>query len=138
MMRTIASIIFWTVLALSVGGFLAGYVALKVARVSPQPGLTYAMFAAHWLATIAACVLAFQCSFPSIQHRFWAGVVLSILAIGSSCWGLTRIHITWSQTVNGQLRWRFDSGWFFTASLVLGVLALVYTLWKRWRSFVNN
>ena len=134
-MRKAASILLWTVLTLSVGFFMAGYFALHVALVSPHPGLTYAMFTLHWLATIVACMLAFGWSFSSIQPRLWVGVVLSITAIGSSYWGLTRIHIIWSQTVNGHLQWRFDFGWFFTAPLVLGVLALAYTLWRRWRSF---
>jgi hypothetical protein len=134
-MKRIASMIFWTVLVLSVGFFIAGYFALNVAQVPPHPGLTYGMFTSHWLATVAASVLAFRWSFPSIHRRFWTGGVLSIMAIGSSYWGLTRIHIDWSQTVNGHLQWRFDSGWFFTASLVLGLLALAHSLWKRWKSF---
>jgi hypothetical protein len=134
-MRKIAAMIVWTVLALSVGVFLAGYVVLKVAQIPPPPGLTYGMLTLHWLASMAAAVLAFGWSFPSMHRPFWTGVVLSLLAIGSSYWGLTRIHIDWSQTVNGHLQWRFDSGWLFTASLVLGVLALAHTLWKSWRSF---
>jgi hypothetical protein len=133
-MTKLASIIVWTVLALSVGVFIAGYVFLSVARVPPHAGLTYGMFASHWLATIAACVLAFGWSLSSVHRRVWSGVILSILAMASSCWGLTRIHIDWSQTVNGHLQWRFDSGWFFTASLILSVLALAHALWKGWKS----
>jgi hypothetical protein len=90
--------------------------------------------AAQWLITIVACVFALYWSCIGNPRRFWLGVILTISAIVSSYLGLTRFHITGSQTVNGQLQWRLDSNWFFTASLVLGVLALALTLWKRWRS----
>jgi len=86
-----------------------------------------------WLITLAAGLLALRWSFLGGDRRFLAGVILSALAIASSYLGVTRLRITGSQTVNGHLRWRIDSKWFFMASLVLGVVALAHTLWKKWK-----
>ena len=85
----------------------------------------------HWLLTIAACALVFIWSFS--RRRFWPCIILSVLAFLSSYYGVTRIRITSSQTVNGHLQYYIDSRWFFMASLVFSILALAYTLWKRWR-----
>src|SRR5262245_11708091 len=85
----------------------------------------------YWLITLAASVLAFRWSFTSIQRRFWLCVGLSVASIIGSCWALTRLHLAWSQTVNGERQWLVDSNWFFTLTLVLGALALVSTLWQR-------
>ena len=132
-MRKIASIILWTVFALSVGLFMAGFFAIRVVHIIPDAGVIYGMLALHWLATITACVLAFLWSFSSIQRRFRFSLGLSLLALASSWWGFTCIRISWTQTTNGQSQCLFDSRWFFTASLVLASFALVLTLWKRWR-----
>jgi len=86
----------------------------------------------HWLLTVAAGALVFIWSF--FRRRFWPCIVLSVLAFLSSYYGVTRIRITSSQTVNGHLRYYIDSRWFFIASLVFSLLALAYTLWKRWRA----
>jgi hypothetical protein len=86
----------------------------------------------HWLLTIAACVLVFFWSVS--RRRFWPCIIFAFLAFLSSYYGVTRISIVSSQTVNGHLQYRIDSKWFFTASLMLSLLALAYTLWKRWRA----
>ena len=114
-MRKIGSIILWTVFALSVGLFMAGFFAIRVAHIIPQAGLIYGMLAVHWLATVAACVLTLLLSTSTIQRRVWFSFGLSLLA------------------VNGRSQCLFDSRWFFTASLLLATFALVFTLWKRWR-----
>jgi len=85
----------------------------------------------HWLLTVAACVLV--CIWSRSRRRFWPCIILSVLAFLSSYYGVTRIRVTSSQTVNGHLQYYIDSRWFFIASLVLSVLALAYTLWKKWR-----
>jgi hypothetical protein len=87
-----------------------------------------------WLMSIVACVLALRWSFLSMQGRFWPAVILSSLAVVIGYLGITRIHIIHSQTVNGQLQWHFDSRWFFLVPLLLGALALIYTIWKGQRS----
>jgi hypothetical protein len=71
----------------------------------------------HWLLTIAACVLVFVWSVS--RRRFWPCIIFSVLAFLSSYYGVTRISIVSSQTVNGHLQYRIDSKWFFTASLML-------------------
>lgn len=92
-----------------------------------------AVAAVHWLITMVACLVVFRWSFSSIRRRFWPAVIVSAATLFSSYWGLTRVRFAWSQTVNGHLQWRIDSRWFFTTSLVLGVSALIYALWRRWR-----
>jgi hypothetical protein len=82
-----------------------------------------------WLLSVVACVLALRWS--SIPRRFWAAIILSGVALIIGYLGITRFHVVASETVNGQLRWRFDSKWFFIATLVLGAITLGYTLWKR-------
>jgi hypothetical protein len=88
------------------------------------------VIATLWLAGVAACVLAFRWSFVANRRRFWPAVILSILALVIGYLGLTRFRVSASKTVNGVVQWRFDSKWFFIGSLLLGALALVYTLWK--------
>ncbi len=132
-MLRIASIVGWAALVLLVCFFVAGYLALNVLHVPPHPGLTYAMFTAHWLATIGACVLALRWSFSSAQARFYLSLTLSFLAMASSYWGLKCIHISTTQIVNGRFQRQFDSQWFFTASVILATFALVFTLWKKGR-----
>jgi hypothetical protein len=127
------SIMLWAVFALSVGFFSAAYFALHVVRVPVFPGLIHGMFATHWLATIAASLLAFQLSSSFIQRRFWVSLILSLFATASSYWGLTFVSISTTRTMNGQSQTIFDSRWFFAGSIVLATLAFGFTLWKRWR-----
>src|SRR5678816_551870 len=85
-----------------------------------------------WLLSIVACVMALRWS--SVPSRFWAAIILSGVALIIGYLGMTRFHIVASETVNGQLRWRFDSRWFFIATLIFGAFTLAYTIWKRTRS----
>ena len=123
----------WIVLALLIGFFAAGWLALHIAHVSPQPNLTFAMFWAHWLVTVGACVPAILWSLSSTRRRFWLGLVLSLFAMMSSYWGLTCIRIISTQETNGRVRCVFDSRWYFTASVVLATLAFAFVLLKRCR-----
>ena len=132
-MKQIASIFFWTVLSLLLGFFVIGYFALNVTHIPPRPALTFAMFAAHWLVTMAACALAFRWSCSSPPQRFCLSLILSLLALASSSWGLACIRITVTQTTNGRFSCQFDTKWFFTASVILAALALVFTLWRNRR-----
>jgi len=97
----------------------------------------YAMFAVPaglWLASIVACVVAFRWSFLSVSKRFWPAAILSLSALLLAYLGMTRFRIVSTTTVNGQVKWRFDSSWLFVSSLVLGATVLVYTIWKRTRT----
>lgn len=128
-----ASIIGWVFWALLIGLFAAGWFALHIAHVPPHPNLTFAMFWAHWLVTVGACVPAILWSLSSARQRFWPGLVLSFFAIMSSYWGLTCIRIISTSETNGRVRCVFDSRWYFTASVVLATLAGALVLLKRWR-----
>src|SRR5262245_44860843 len=87
-----------------------------------------------WLSLITACLFVFRWSCASISRHFWRAAIVSVLAIAISYWGLIHVSVTWSETLNGQTRWRIDSRWFFMASLGLAISALVFTLIKRWSS----
>jgi hypothetical protein len=126
-----AEVVCWALFALSVGLFAAGYFAIRVMKVPQDAALLFGTFTAHWTGAVLACLLAFLLSFQPSQRRSWIGLVLSLLALASSSWGLACIHITSTQTVNGRTHCLFDSKWFFTASLVLAAVALVSTLWKK-------
>jgi hypothetical protein len=84
-----------------------------------------------WLIALVACLLALRWSFTSVHKWFWICIALAVVSILTSWWGLARHHIVWSKTVNGERQWLVDSNWFFTLTLVLGVLALACTLWQR-------
>lgn len=131
-MKTL-SIIGWIVLALLIGFFAAGWLALRVAWVPPHPQLTFAMFWTHWLVTVGICVPAILWSLFSARRHFWPGLVLSLFAMMSSYWGLTCIHISSIVETNGRVRCVFDSRWYFTASIVLATLAFALVLLRRWR-----
>ncbi|MGV3662396.1 MAG: hypothetical protein ACO1TE_19590 [Prosthecobacter sp.] len=90
--------------------------------------------AAFWLVGMGACGFAFRWSWLSVPRRFWAAVILSVTALVLGCLGLTRFHVVASKTVNGQIQWRFDSRWFFIATVLFATLTLAYTLWKQRRS----
>jgi len=91
----------------------------------------YGVLAGSWVASIVACVLATRWSCSSAPRRFMPAVVLSLSALAIAYLGITRFFFTSTTTVNGQVKWRFDSRWPFMASLVLSALALGYTIWKR-------
>jgi hypothetical protein len=86
--------------------------------------------AALWLASLAACVLAWRWS----SKRFGVSIVLCLAALATGYLGLTRFQVTASKTVNGHTQWSFNSRWFFITTLALGALTLAYTIWKHQRS----
>ena len=96
--------------------------------------LIFGIPAGLWLASLAACGLAFRWSHRSIDRRFLPAVILSVLAIAIGCLGLKRFHIYSTSTFNGHEYRSFDSNWLFISSLILGALTLAYALWKRKRA----
>jgi hypothetical protein len=92
------------------------------------------ILAVAWLAGIVASVLAIRWSFLSVRGRFWPAVILSLASLAIAYYGITRFNFNSTTTVNGQVKWRFDSRWPFMASLVLGTFALVCTIWKKTKS----
>jgi hypothetical protein len=87
----------------------------------------YSPALALWFIALTASLLALQRASSSTHPTFWPAAIFSTLAIGVSATGLTRIHIVSTQTVNGQLRRGIESWWFFTATLLLGLLALAWS-----------
>lgn len=86
---------------------------------------------ALWLVSMGACALAFRWSWLAAPKRFWAAVILSVAALVLGYLGMTRFQVVASKTVNGEVQWRFDSRWFFIATLLFATFTLGYTLWKQ-------
>jgi NO-binding membrane sensor protein with MHYT domain len=84
-----------------------------------------------WLASVAACTLAFRWSALYTPKRFLAAIILSLAALVVGYLGMTRFHLVASKTVNGEVQWRFDSMWFFITTLILAAATLAFTVWKR-------
>lgn len=85
--------------------------------------------AAFLLASVVCAALAIRFGLRPAPNRFWASVVLALVALGIGSLGM-RTHITYSRTVNGH-GWTLDSKWFFLAPLILGAVALVLAIWRR-------
>lgn len=92
----------------------------------------YGVTAAVWLFSLAAALAGLWCSVRPGRRRRSAALLLSCLALAVSYLGLSRFHLAVSQTTNGRLDWSLNSKWFFLASLLIGVVALILTLWN-WR-----
>ncbi len=85
--------------------------------------------AAFLVASVVCAALAIRFGLRPAPSRFWASVVLALVALGIGSMGM-QTHITYSRTVNGH-GWSLDSRWFFLAPLVLGAVALVLAIWRR-------
>jgi hypothetical protein len=88
---------------------------------------------ALWLVSLAACIVAFRWSRFSLRLHFIVPMALSFLALGCSYLGLRFLAFSASKSVNGQVQWSLNSKYFFLATLGLGALALLRTVWKNWR-----
>ena len=57
------------------------------------------------------------------------------LSLAIACLGIRRFRVrSGRMIVNDHQIWWFDSNWLFVVSLVLGGFALLYAIWKKWRS----
>jgi hypothetical protein len=136
-MKNVLLILAWTA-----GAYFAGCMMLEAIlralghKLTASAYMFYAPAVTLWLIGLATSGLALRWSYSSVQRHFWPAAISSALAIGISCTGLTRIHIVSTTTTNGQVSWQIRSWWFFIAPLILGVLALTFTLWRRGRSNV--
>jgi len=121
------------------GGYLAGSLVLRVVLIALGPRLRgstavfYAPAAGLWLAGLGAALLAFCWSFRPGRRGWWPAVLAAAMGAGIDCAGLKKINIITTTTVNGQVRWHFESRWLFAASLALGILVLACALWKSWK-----
>jgi hypothetical protein len=87
----------------------------------------FAFPAALWTASIATAALAL------FWHRHTAAypqraLVYSVVSTALAVFGLVNIHVTASQTVNGQVRWAINSKWFFLVALAFGCFSLARAL----------
>jgi hypothetical protein len=89
----------------------------------------FGIVAGIWLMSVVPSVLAICWS-----RRFRRSVILSLLALAIAWCGMKRFHFDSTTTVNGQVKWRFDSQWLFMASLVLGAFALGCSIWRKMNS----
>lgn len=90
-------------------------------------------FGIFWVTALAASVAALLGNFISGARRFWLWLIVSLVALAAA-YCASKIHLTYSNTVNGQVTSRFDSHWLSNVSLPLAVLALALTLWKKWKT----
>jgi len=84
-----------------------------------------------WLLSIVVCIIALRWAMFSMPRRFWSAVVLSVVALIGGYVGMTHFRVVASKTVNGQTQWKFDSKWFFVATLILAALTLAVTVWRQ-------
>jgi len=97
-------------------------------------GLLITLATGLWLVSCGASVLALYWDRRAGARRWRAALVACGVGLLVGYGGWSRIQISASQTVNGQLRWSINSSWFFLGALVLGAIALMVTLWTWWKS----
>ena len=100
--------------------------------------ISLAVFAVFWLASMAFAFLAIGWSLFAARAKTLPAGILSLLAVIIGCLGSTRFHLSWTAWANGKLQYHYDTRWFFIAPLVLGVLALACTVWKKVKSGGEN
>ncbi len=83
-----------------------------------------------WFLSCATALVGIVCSYD-VRRRVW-GMVLAFVAALIAYLGLTRIHVSGSKTVNGQVQWKFDSKWLFIVALVFAVISFGIAFWN-WR-----
>jgi hypothetical protein len=89
-----------------------------------------AVASALWLLSCGASLLAVYWTIKARSRRPRAASISSCAALLVGYWGLSRIHLNASKTVDGHLVWSVNSQWFFGAALVLGAASLAWSLWN--------
>jgi hypothetical protein len=67
-----------------------------------------------------------------------AAFILSCAAVLIGYWGLSRVHLNASKSINGQLVWSFNSRWLFVGALVLGAASLAWSLWNLKKAYSGS
>jgi hypothetical protein len=83
-----------------------------------------------WLLSIVACIISFRWALYSLPRRLWPGVLLSAFALIGGFLGI-HFRVIASRTVNSHVQWKFDSKYFFVATVVLAALTLAFTVWRQ-------
>jgi hypothetical protein len=91
-----------------------------------------AVAAVFCLLSCSLSLLAIYWSIRAGSQRGRAALICSGVALLVGYWGLKRIHLSASKTVNGHLVWSLNSHWFFIAALVLGAVSLAFGVYN-WR-----
>lgn len=89
-----------------------------------------ALAAAVWLLSCAASLLGLYWNLRAGPQRWRAALVCSGMGLLSGYLGLSRIQLSGSKTVNGELVWSLNSRWFFWGALALGAVSLLWALWN--------
>ena len=89
-----------------------------------------------FLVMVVPSIFAYRWSARSVPNRFWPAVILSLVTMVLALIALKGFQFTASRSVNGRLVWHFDSKWLFIAGFAVGVLTLVYTIYKKKRSAI--
>ena len=92
---------------------------------------------AAWLLSCGASLLALYWNIMAGSQRLLAAFISSCAALLIGYFGMSRVHLNASKTVNGHVEWSLDSHWFFIVALVLGGASLALTLWN-WRKGGNR
>jgi hypothetical protein len=79
-----------------------------------------------------ASLLALYWNLKARSQRLRAAFISSCLALLLGYWGVSRIQLHASKTVNGQVEWSINSRWFFLVAVVLGAASVALTL-RNWR-----
>ena len=92
-----------------------------------MPLSLFAFPAALWAASIAAAMISLLwcrhgASYPQ------RSLVFSVVSTAIAVFGLARIHLSASKTVNDKVEWAINSKWFFLVALALGCVALAMAL----------
>jgi len=85
-----------------------------------------------WLLSCGASLMALYWNVIAGMQRWRAAFGLSCIALLIGYLGWSRIQLHASKTVNGHLEWSFNSRWFFIVAMVLGAVALAWSIWN-WR-----
>lgn len=85
-----------------------------------------------WLLSCAASLLALYWNLMAGSQRLRPAFISSCAALLIGYWGVSRIQLNASKTVNGHLEWSINSHWCFLGALVLASASLTLTLWN-WR-----
>jgi hypothetical protein len=86
----------------------------------------------------SASLIAMYLSMRAAAKRWWAAIVSCGVGLTTAYWGLTRMQLHASKTVNDHVVWSFNSRWFFIAALVLAFASLALTLWTRRNAGKSN